>query len=212
MDIKENLNKFFNKKELSSHHLLKLVEQVMDELPAEVLKEDSLGFDEGDSISDLLPTVKITESWGSPGSKDRQIIEEFTNKIKGETVEAKIQSLNSILSGEAQDPSLGEILATLLMIEVLNSILDEFTEAAGGFIFEGFLAGLFGDKSVQITDVKGEESDAKGKPITDVVLGNKEYSLKLLGPGTDVKGSFRNMIEHFKVKDHVIYLDARSTG
>ena len=212
MDIKENLNKFFNKKELNSHHLLKLVEQMMDELPAEVLKEDSLGFDEGDSISDLLPTVKITESWGSPGSKDRQIIEEFTNKIKGETVEAKIQSLNSILSGEAQDPSLGEILATLLMIEVLNSILDEFTEAAGGFIFEGFLAGLFGDKSVQITDVKGEESDAKGKPITDVVLGNKEYSLKLLGPGTDVKGSFRNMIEHFKVKDHVIYLDARRTG
>jgi hypothetical protein len=37
MDIKENLNKFFNKKELSSNHLLKLVEQVMDELPEEML-------------------------------------------------------------------------------------------------------------------------------------------------------------------------------
>ena len=32
----------------------------------------------------------------------------------------------------------------------------QFTEAAGGFIFEGFLAGLFGEGSVQITDVEDE--------------------------------------------------------
>ena len=41
MDIKENLNIFFNKKELNSHHLLKLVEQVMDELPELELNEQA---------------------------------------------------------------------------------------------------------------------------------------------------------------------------
>tara|TARA_Y100000310_G_scaffold74681_1_gene70917 strand:+ start:2819 stop:4315 length:1497 start_codon:yes stop_codon:yes gene_type:complete len=212
MNIEESLNKFFNKENFNSYQLIKLVEQAMNELPAEVLVEDSLGLDTGDSISDLLPTIKITEAWGSPGSKDRQIIEEFTSNIKGDTVEAKIQSLNNILSGEAKNPSLGEILATLLMIEVLNSILEEFTEAAGGFIFEGFLAGLFGGQAVQITGGEDDDTGAAGKPITDVRLGDKEYSLKLLGPGTDVKGSFKNMIEHFRVKNHVIYLDARRTG
>ena len=53
---------------------------------------------------------------------------------------------------------------------------------------------------------------AKGKPITDVVLNDDHYSLKLLGKTTGVKGSFNNMVEHFKAVNHVIYLDARRVG
>ena len=212
MDIKERIDKRFNKESLSFQRLLEMIEQTMEQLPTEVLKEDSLGFDEGDSISDLLPTIKITEAWGKKGSKDKEIITEFTRKIKGESVEAKLQFISNILSGEADNPSLGEILSTLMMIEILNSILDEFTEAAGGFIFEGFLAGLFGEDAVQITGGEDDDTGAAGKPITDVRIGDKEYSLKLLGSGTNVKGSFKNMIEHFRVKNHIIYLDARRTG
>ena len=214
MDIKERITQRFDKETLNFHRLLEMVEKVIDEHgnSPQDLTEDSLSMDTGDSISDLLPTVKITEAWGSPGSKARQIIEEFTRNIEGDTVEAKLQSLNDVLSGEVDNPSLGKILATLLMIEVLNSILEEFTESAGGFIFEGFLAGLFGGQAVQITGGEDDDTGAMGKPITDVRLGDKEYSLKLLGPGTDVKGSFKNMIEHFRVKNHVIYLDARRTG
>ena len=40
-------------------------------------------------------------------------------------------------------------------------------------------------------------------------MNDKHYSLKLLGPGSDVKGSFRNIVEHFRDFNHVIYLDAR---
>ena len=215
MNIEESLNRFFNKKDINSYQLLKLVEQALDnhEETFQVLAETSLGMDTGDSISDLLPTIKITEAWGKKGSKDKELITEFTKKIKGETLEAKLSYLNGVLSGTLEtSPTIGEILATLLMIEILNSILEEFTEAAGGFIFEGFLAGLFGEEAVQITGGEDDETGAAGKPITDVRIGDKEYSLKLLGPGTDVKGSFKNMVEHFRVKNHVIYLDARRTG
>ena len=69
----------------------------MNELPVEVLKEDSLGFDEGDSISDLLPTIKITEAWGKKGTKDKEIITEFTKKIKGESVEDKLQFIINLI-------------------------------------------------------------------------------------------------------------------
>ena len=101
----------------------------------------------------------------------------------------------------------------MVVIEILNAILADFTESAGGFIFEGFLAGLFGGEAVQVTDVGDETGEATGKPITDVVLGGREYSLKLLGQTTGVKGSFRNMVEHFRSgRDHVVYLDARRTG
>jgi|10_taG_2_1085330.scaffolds.fasta_scaffold00608_16 hypothetical protein len=216
MNIEESLNKFFNKKDLNSYQLIKLVEQVMNELPAEVLVEDSLGMDTGDSISDLLPTIKITEDWGKKGSRDKEIITEFTSKIQGETLEQKLNNLSNILTGNIESrPTLGEILSTLVTIEVLNSILVEFTEAAGGFIFEGFLAGLLGKKGIQITGAEpgGEEM---GKPITDVRVqtdeGNIEYSLKLLGQSTDVKGSFSNMVIHFEKYDHIIYLDARRTS
>jgi hypothetical protein len=214
MDIKERIKQRFDKKTINFQRLLEMVERTIDEHEStyQELTEDSLGLDTGDNISDLLPTIKITEAWGKRGSKDKEIITEFTSKIKGDSVEAKLQAINDILSGEAKNPSLGEILATLLMIEILNSILEEFTEAAGGFIFEGFLAGLFGEDAVQITGGEDDETGAAGKPITDVRIGDKEYSLKLLGPGTDVKGSFKNMVEHFRVKNHVIYLDARRTG
>ena len=208
--IEESIQQYFANT-LTSALLLEMVQEQFDD---HVEASKTLKEQEDAEIREMLPTIKITEDWGRPGSKDRQLIEEFTARIQGDTVEQKLQSLNSILEGQSE-PSIGKILSTLVVIEVLNAILAEFTESAGGFIFEGFLAGLFGGQSVQITDVGEQEGDtgATGKPITDVVLGGKEYSLKLLGPGTGVKGSFRNMVEHFKGpdRDHVIYLDARRT-
>jgi len=219
MNLKElwEMDRFFNDKGMSFSKLLEAVEDhVGFKNSDKVLTEDSLGFDSDESISDLLPTIKITEDWGTKGSRDKEIITEFASKIRGETLEDKLNSLANVITGATEkSPTLGEILSTLVMIEVLNSILGEFTEAAGGFIFEGFLAGLFGEKGVQITGA-AEGAKEKGKPITDVRVktanGDIEYSLKLLGKTTDVKGSFSNMIIHFEKYDHVVYLDARRTG
>jgi len=178
------------------------------------------------------PVAKITEAWGKIGPDDRDIIEQFTKNLGGETntVEEKITLIADIINpkeGETKAATLGEIMTVMMVVQIMNSILGEFTEAAGGFIFEGFLAGLFGGQSVQITDPKdlagnpagrvevgpdGEASEVAGKPITDVVLGGQHYSLKLLGPKTAVKGSFTNMIQHFIDYDHVVYLDARRQG
>ena len=146
--------------------------------------------------------------------------------------------IHNVVVGDKEDYSLSELLTVMMVIETLGAILGEFTESAGGFIFEGFLAGLFGGKSVQIekpedlpeedgsaeviAEPKGlneneeaDDADQAGKPITDVVLdtpqGLRHYSLKLLGPSTAVKGSFENMVKHFMSFDHVIYLDARVT-
>ena len=144
-------------------------------------------------------------------TKDREIIESFTSRIAPDgNLEQKLAALNKVISEKKPNASISEILSTMVICEVLSSILREFTESAGGFIFEGFLAGLFGGKSVQITSPDEIEGmDASGKPITDVVLTGKHYSLKLLGQKTGVKGSFRNMVNHFKSIDHIIYLDAR---
>lgn len=156
-----------------------------------------------------LPKIRITEAWGKRESGDREIIEKYSRNIPGVTLAEKLQYLADVIAGNIEISDISGVLSTLVMIEVLSTILADFTESAGGFIFEGFLAGLFGGQSVQITDVGDDTGEATGKPITDVVLGDKEYSLKLLGQKTGVKGSFKNMVEHFKSRDHVVYLDAR---
>ena len=190
--------------------LLEMVEQAMDEAPP--LLEDQAPQLPPGAEKFPLPKIRITEAWGQPETGDREIIEKYSKNIPGDTLQAKLQYLTDVIEGKIVLHDVQPIISTLVMIEVLSTILADFTESAGGFIFEGFLAGLFGGQSVQVTDVGDDTGEATGKPITDVVLGGKEYSLKLLGQKTGVKGSFKNMVEHFKSRDHVIYLDARRLG
>jgi len=209
--IKERYKK--KKDKFNFQELLELVEGVLD-TDYLIEKEDrSPSMERGTSEQGeyFLPTIKITEAWGKPGTKDREIIEQFTKKIPGATLEEKLGNINAVIRDADPNAKIPQILSSMVMIEILNSILGEFTESAGGFMFEAFLTGLFGGQSVQIVDVSQQEQEtsATGKPITDVVLGGREYSLKLLGPSTGVKGSFRNMVEHFKGRDHIVYLDAR---
>ena len=190
--------------------LMLLIEEALD---ATSLVERSLGDMPKKEGEYFLPTIRITEAWGQPGTKDREIIEQFTRKIPGSTLEQKIAAINEVVTDAKENAGIPEILSSMVVIEILNAILADFTESAGGFIFEGFLAGLFGGEAVQVTDVGDATGEATGKPITDVVLGGREYSLKLLGQTTGVKGSFRNMVEHFRSgRDHVVYLDARRTA
>ena len=92
-----------------------------------------------------LPKLRISEDWGVPESRDRKIIESFTRSIPGNTLEEKLNRINNVATGKVQLASVGDVLSTMVVLEVLSTILAQFTEAAGGFIFEGFLAGLFDD-------------------------------------------------------------------
>jgi hypothetical protein len=187
----------FNRKSTNENKTLDLLLEAEEEFTPQEIK---LG----------LPKLRISEDWGQPESADRQIIQRFTASITGNTLEEKLAAINNVTSQKVELASLGQILGTMVVLEILSTILAQFTESAGGFIFEAFLAGLFGEDSIQITDVSEEDEGATGKPITDVMLGDREYSLKLLNPKTAVKGSWKNMIEHFAgPRDHVVYLDAR---
>ena len=202
----DDLAKKYEKKQRVHNILFEMIESVLKSGEALSEQEDALP---AGSEKFPIPKLRITEAWGVPESGDREIIEKYSRNIPGATLGEKLRYLASVVNGEIVLGDVKNILSTLVMIEVLSTILADFTESAGGFIFEGFLAGLFGDDSVQITDVGDDTGEATGKPITDVVLGNREYSLKLLGQTTGVKGSFRNMVEHFKSRDHIVYLDAR---
>jgi hypothetical protein len=207
-----NTNKLYNRFRMreDSRALIEEVLQYLTEMP--VGAKDA----KGKEIDIKLPTLKFTEDWGKTDTDDRERIERYMRNIEGQDLETKLANLNGILDGSVKDADVGTILSTLIMIEILSTLAGderEFTESAAGFIFEGFLAGLFGDSSVQITDVdKDAEGAQTGKPITDVILNGRHYSLKLLGPNTALKGSWTNMVGHFmdpSTNGEIIYLDAR---
>jgi len=207
-----NTNKLYNRFRMreDSRALIEEVLQYLTEMP--VGAKDA----KGKEIDIKLPTLKYTEDWGKPDNEDRERIERYMKNIEGTDLKTKLKNLNDILGGSVKDADVGTILSTLIMIEILSTLAGderEFTESAAGFIFEGFIAGLFGDESVQITDVDQESAgEQTGKPITDVILNGRHYSLKLLGPNTALKGSWTNMVGHFKdprTNGEIIYLDAR---
>ena len=107
MDIKERINKRFNKQALSFHRLLKMVEQQLDEQeanPSSLVKEEDLFLeDEQGSIEknilDFLPKIQISEDWGVVGSEDRAVFEKYMNKIRGDNLPDKISFINQFVSG-----------------------------------------------------------------------------------------------------------------
>jgi len=192
MDIKENLNKFFNKKELNSHHLLKLVEQMMDELPDEMLLEQDKRFSYTIDIPKLVPS----EAWGDPNSQSRQEIERvFASVTGGQNIAARIASINKFLTPEnAKRKTSPRVILNMMMItEALQATLNDYNESAAGFVFEGFMAALTGGKQIA-------GKIAGTLPIEDFVAfsefgSNIPVSLKLLSPTTGVKGSFTNIVD-----------------
>lgn len=218
-------------KELTISELLNLVKDVESILP--MLKEGpkiasstpiepyrvEKASDQAQETKEMvikIPVIKITERWGKlregTGGQDREIIETFTKNIGGASVEEKLANVQKLIVEFDPNANIPKILSTIVFLELLRSIVQEYTEAVSGFLFEGFLAGIFGGQSVQITDVSTEEGEGqKGKPITDVVLNGKLYSLKLLSESTTIHGSFENMVEHMAQSGQIIYLIVRKS-
>jgi len=172
-----------------------------------------------DSSSERLirfPKIKITENWGKKNNEDREIFETLMTRIAGNTVEQKIRSVEEFLAHK-EGLTVAEILSHLMFLEIFSNILEEFNPSVAGFLFEAFLAGLF--QGVQIDDPVGGSL-----PIEDVNLfvqrgfGETEeivpYSLKVLSPTTDLKGSFKNLVDFFNKEgnDSVIYLAVMKLG
>jgi hypothetical protein len=228
----KTVDSHFDKKASKKRELERLLENVFGQVKGQLLKEAA------DSTQDTegrfkLPPIKLAETWGRLENGDRERLWRFAKNLSGTTLEAKIAEINKYLLEPAEGADVNKLLSVMMITEILSNILTDFTESASGFIFEAFLAGLFGGDSVQITDVGGvedEEEDTegegrKGKPITDVVLGGKHYSLKLLkakgmidpktgkkSSGTAVVGSWTNMISHLLTQPEVTYLDVRKEG
>lgn len=184
-----------NKGEISP--LLRTLQQLVEN----VMSEDSDVLGQKLQVQSLMPTVKITENWGQLDNKDRELLELLMRNVHGTTVKEKLTHVQNFITYEEGRP-ISDIFSNLVFLEIFSNIIKEYNASTAGFLFEAFLAGLFGGVgSVQISDpVDGN------LPITDVTLHGVPYSLKVLSPTKPVHGSFKNLVDHFRSEDRVVYL------
>ena len=151
-----------------------------------------------------FPKLRISEQWGTPGAEDRKIIEMFTSKISGNDLGSKIASLQALVRDcdEAcvNSKDVGEILAGLVFLDSLASVIYDFNDKTGGFLFESLLSALLGGQSRQVPTPGGPNQAIEDILDSD---GQTPLSLKFFFSGASqyVKGSHKNLnrgIEKYK--------------
>lgn len=155
-----------------------------------------------EKMSIALPKFRISERWGEPGTDERKLIELFTSKIQGSTFEQKIDSLQEFVAECdercANQKDVAEILGSLVFLDSLASVIYDFNDKTGGFLFESIVAALLGGSARQVPTPGGPN-----QPLEDLLdADDKPVSLKFLFAGPKyIKGSTRNAnraIEKYK--------------
>jgi len=173
----------------------RLIEQALaDELGVIVEREMPMQKSVEDKTKTLqLPKFALSEKWGDPASDDRVIIERFFNNIQGDTLQEKINSVQSFIK-DCDETCINEskvetIIANLVFLDSLAGLIEDFNAQAGGFLFEALLAALI--KGTQVTELAGGNL-----PIEDLVDsdGKTPLSLKFFLKGKKtVSGSADNL-------------------
>ena len=161
----------------------------------------------------IMPTERTVGQ--TPGADDRQTFEIWMKKIglknpsnELSAIGQKITALQNFIDNP-QEGSISHTLSHLMFLQTFEYMVTEFNAAVAGFLWEPFLAAMFGGKSTQVPTSEGDISDVR----LQIKVGGKlqSVSLKLLSPGTLVGGSFRDLVNHFRKnpKQPMVYLVIR---
>ena len=244
-DLRSILKEEYKKKEevVTPQSLIEMIEETMRAfgglsatsggytITEKVSEDPTMDQDEDGGVRVIRrPVIKITEKWGEKGSQDREIMEALMANIGGGTVEDKIQSVNSFLTEpvSAAGGDISKIMSYLIFLDTFASIISDYGASVSGFLFEAFLAALFGGRSIQVDDpeqvgavgtlpiednqlfvqLKAQRESPNAEPDWDIV----PYSLKVLRQDGVVHGSFKNLVDFFldpapkRKSDSIVYL------
>lgn len=147
-----------------------------------------------------LPNVVPTEiSVGQrPSSEERKEFERWMANIGGGgSVNEKLRVISQYFENpqaHIKGSSIPEVLSYLMFLNYFTWMLKEFNASVAGFLWEPFLASLFGGKSRQVPTSEHDIADIR----IDTPMGkNEPISLKILNKAGDVKGSFTDLVNHF---------------
>jgi hypothetical protein len=205
-DLSKILKEEYIKKEriITSDSLMAMIEEIMNvplgNLTDAEIPLDTLSEAERFSIHIPIPKLNPNEAWGDPNSQSRKDIDRiFASITRQPSVQARIAHVNSFVdpataTRKGTGMRFNAVLNMMMIIEALQACLNDYSESASGFVFEGFMAAVTGGK--QISGRVGGTL-----PIEDFVTGDEEpVSLKLLSPNTPIHGSFTNLVDFLFIR------------
>jgi hypothetical protein len=210
IDIENLVESHFKKKRdvYGFESIATLIEEVMNASTLEEAKASVMTRAEKFLL--YLPKFTPTEAWGDPDSMERKQINRLFAVIGGErTIRGKLEFLQRIANPANKITSPRRIISSLIILESLSAVVTSFGPASAGFVFEGFLSALFmgeqvGDPvrgSLPIQDIMGFTDRDNEEPMP--------ISLKLLGPKTNIEGSYTNLVDGLHKFGRMIYVVAR---
>jgi len=200
-DLHKILKEEYEKKlAITPNLLMEMIEELMrTTTPLNEQKNEERSMEE---LYKFLPQFEFSEMIGRPDDADiankGEVRSTFTAMMSGiapgEGLQEKIDSVNKFVnSAGSGEESASEVLRNLTFLRLLSVVVQDFTDAGAGFIFEAFLAGLL--EGEQISGRGGEETHGS-LPIHDYVDNEgKPVSLKLLNPKTPIGGSMYNITQ-----------------
>ncbi len=150
-------------------------------------------------------------------SRDREIFELWMSKIggSGASLGDKIKLLETWIKdpdSAAGSGTVAEALSYAMFLQTFSYMLREFNASVAGFLWEPFLAAMFGGRSVQVHTEEGDIADVK----LDQIPGREtqRVSLKILREDGQVGGSFTDLVDHFAKNpgQSMIYVVIRKLG
>lgn len=118
-----------------------------------------------------------------------------------------VNDMNGILTGDIDTNDHVSAIAKIDVLRTLHNLLgSEESQRGGGasgkgFLFEIFIADVFGGKVVAAGDAKGQS-----KNIADVEFPNANVSLKFVKQGSKVFGSYDNLLDSLRTKGEITYI------
>jgi len=203
-DLDKLINEAYGEDTLSFEKLTEMVENIVVlQESFGILGEEALSAAVQDATEEaksslppewykLLPKLEISERWGMADTNDntaRQQFETYMSAIGGNTVKEKLNNIVTFVNNKAKVTDTRKVLSNIIFLDLLSTVVNNFSPSGAGFLFEAFLAGLLGGTQMIGKTEEGvldidDLVDAEGRPI----------SLKLLTPSTPIKGSIKNLL------------------
>ena len=209
MDIDTMVENHFkkNREIFGFESIAQLIEEVMNSMdaagiplgedaerspsPAETRRARSLRFPL------IIPAEQsVGQYTAEEGSEDRATFEAWMKKIAPEgDLAAKCAAIQKFIDSPDEGMSVAKTLSFLMFLQTFSYMIREFNASVAGFLWEPFLAAMFGGTSVQVHTEEGDIADVKLQVSRDGVT--RRVSLKILSPTGAVGGSFVDLVNHF---------------
>ena len=179
--------------------LMSMIEEALTQAPTlqeETTKTSSPSKERRDRTLRLPIQFPTEISVGQkPSSEDRDVFHAWMSNLPEGDLGTKVKAIEAYIANPPET-SVADTLSYLMFLNTFSFMIQEFNASVAGFLWEPFLAAMFGGQSRQVPTSEHDIADVQ---LWLIDRGGvlQRVSLKILRADGEVGGSFRDLVNHF---------------